>query len=153
MYVCVYIYIYAYHCLHVYHIIISMFIIISSSSSIMISILYIYTYIYIYVYMYSAYNVTCGGVASELISSGAVLGKGQMGSALTGSLQISCLFDRGTFWALPLTYFCIPKSARAYLFPQSLEFITCAEAPLVLTSFLRSQAVGICTTKTPRVEK
>ena len=25
-------------------------------------------------------------------------------------------FDRGTFWVLPLTYFCLPKSARAYLF-------------------------------------
>ena len=26
-------------------------------------------------------------------------------------------FDRGTFWVLPLAYFCLPKSARAYLFP------------------------------------
>ena len=32
-------------------------------------------------------------------------GKGQTGSALVGSLQILVLFDRGTFWVLPLTYF------------------------------------------------
>ena len=44
-------------------------------------------------------------------------GKGRMGSALMGSLQIPCLFDRGTFGVLPLTYFDLPKSARAYLFP------------------------------------
>ena len=29
--------------------------------------------------------------------------------------------DRGTFWVLPLTYFYLPKSARAYLFPQSVK--------------------------------
>ena len=42
-------------------------------------------------------------------------GKGQMGSALMGSLQMSC------FWVLPLTYVYLPKSARAYLFPQSAK--------------------------------
>ena len=51
----------------------------------------------------------------------ATFGKGQMGSALMGSLQISMWFDRGTFWVLPLTYFCLPKGARTYLFPQSVE--------------------------------
>ena len=45
-------------------------------------------------------------------------GKGQMGSGLMGSLQISYSFDGGTFWVLPLTYLCLPQSARAYLFPQ-----------------------------------
>ena len=30
---------------------------------------------------------------------------------------------RGTFWVLPLTYFYLPKSARAYLFPQSVKII------------------------------
>ena len=49
------------------------------------------------------------------------VGKGQMGSALMGSLQMSCFFDRGTFWVPPLTYFHLPKSARAYLFPQSVK--------------------------------
>ena len=51
-----------------------------------------------------------------------LLGKGQMGSALMGSLQISC-FLTGTFWVLPLTYCYLPKSARVHLFPQSVKFI------------------------------
>ena len=51
-----------------------------------------------------------------------VFGKGQIGSVLRGSLQVLCfLFDRGTFWVLPLTYLYLPKSARAYLFPQSVK--------------------------------
>ena len=44
-----------------------------------------------------------------------------MGSALMGSQRISCFNDRGTFWVLPLTYFHLPKSARAYAFPQSVK--------------------------------
>ena len=31
------------------------------------------------------------------------------------------LFDRRTFWVLLLTYLYLPKSARAYLFPQSVK--------------------------------
>ena len=46
-------------------------------------------------------------------------GKGQLRSALMGSLRISCFLQ--TFWILPLTYFYIPKGARAYLFPQSVK--------------------------------
>ena len=38
-----------------------------------------------------------------------------------GSLQILVVFHRGTFWVLPLTYFYLPQSARAYLFPQSVK--------------------------------
>ena len=53
------------------------------------------------------------------------VGKGQMGSAL--------IFDRGTVWVLPLSYFNLPKSARAYLFPQSVKLISFAASPLVLT--------------------
>ena len=30
-----------------------------------------------------------------------IFGRGQMGSALMGSLRISCFLDRGTFWVLP----------------------------------------------------
>ena len=51
----------------------------------------------------------------------ACVGEGQTGSALRGSLQILVVFDRGTFWVLPLTYLYLPKSARAYLFPQSVK--------------------------------
>ena len=32
-------------------------------------------------------------------------------------------FDGGTFWVLPLTYFNLPKSARAYPFPRSVNNI------------------------------
>ena len=67
-----------------------------------------------------------------------LFGKGQMGSALMGSLK-NMFFDRGTSWVLPLTYFYLPKSARAYLFPQSVEFSTFAVAPLVLSPFVRNQ--------------
>ena len=41
--------------------------------------------------------------------------------ALMGSLQMSCLFDRWTFWVLQSAYVYLPKSARAYLLPQSVE--------------------------------
>ena len=39
------------------------------------------------------------------------LGRGEMGSALMGPLQLLCLFDRGTFRVLPLTYFDLPMHA------------------------------------------
>ena len=54
---------------------------------------------------------------------GTVVGKGQMGSALMGSLQISCFLTEGLF-GYPLTYFYLSKSARAYLFPQSVKSTT-----------------------------
>ena len=50
-----------------------------------------------------------------------VSGEGRTGSAPMGSLQVSCFCYRGTFGVLPLTYFYLPKSARVYLFPQSVE--------------------------------
>ena len=49
------------------------------------------------------------------------IGKGQMGSAPMGSLQSSCFLLTGTFRVLPLTCFYLPKSARAYPFPQSIK--------------------------------
>ena len=50
------------------------------------------------------------------------LGEGQMGSALMGSLHFLVVsFDRGTFCVFSLTYFYLPKSARAYLFYQSVK--------------------------------
>ena len=68
----------------------------------------------------------------------ALLGKGQMGSTLLGSLQI-CLFDRGTFWVLPLTYLYITKSARAYLFPQSVKFHYFCSGPMSVDPFVRNR--------------
>ena len=76
-----------------------------------------------------------------LLTAGAYveLGKGQMGSALMGSLQMFMFSDRRTFWVLPLTYFYLPKSARAYFFPDPSKCIAFAAAPLVLTPFVRNQ--------------
>ena len=69
-----------------------------------------------------------------------------MWSALMGSLQISC-FLTGTFWVLPLTYFDIPKSARAYLFSQSVKIHYFCSGPISVDpicpqpSFLQCPAV------------
>ena len=68
-------------------------------------------------------------------------GEGQTGSALMGSLQTSCFFDRGTFGVLPLTYLCFPKSAQGTFFPNMSKLITFAAAPLVLTPFVRNQNI------------
>ena len=59
----------------------------------------------------------------------AAIGKGQMGSALMGSLHF-LFFDRGTFWVLPLSYFYLPKSARAYRFPQSVKINHFCSGPI-----------------------
>ena len=45
--------------------------------------------------------------------------KGTDGVSTNGVTAIFMIFDRRTFWVLPLIYFYLPKSARAYLFPQS----------------------------------
>ena len=47
--------------------------------------------------------------------------KGTNWVSTNGATANSVFFDRGTVWVLPLTYFYIPKSARAYLFPQSAK--------------------------------
>ena len=44
-----------------------------------------------------------------------------MGSAPMGPPRITAFVDRGTFRILLLTYFYLPKSARAYLFPKTVE--------------------------------
>ena len=47
--------------------------------------------------------------------------KGTNGVSTNGVTANVMFVDRGTFWVFPLTYFYIPKSARAYLFPQSVN--------------------------------
>ena len=63
------------------------------------------------------------------------------------------LFDRELFWVLPLTYFYLPKSARAYLFPQSVKFITFAAAALALTPAVRNQIVVSSRFRSPTSER
>ena len=61
-----------------------------------------------------------------------------MGSALLGSLQISCCLTEGLFGYSPLTYFYIPKSARAYLFPQSVKNHYFCSGPISVDLFVRN---------------
>ena len=65
--------------------------------------------------------------------------KGTSGVNTSGVTASFMLFDGGTFWVLPLSYFYLPKSARAYFFPNLSKFITFAAAPLVLSPFVRNR--------------
>ena len=56
--------------------------------------------------------------------------KGTNGCSINGVTANFMFFDRGTFWVLPLTYFYIPKSARAYLFPNLSRAITFCSGPI-----------------------
>ena len=95
--------------------------------------LYIYIYIHTYIYIYVSRS-SPGRIVVVLFTR-----KGTNGVSTNGVTAIFKFFDRGTFWVLPLTYLYLPKSARAYLFPQSVKIDTFAAAPVVLTPFVRSQ--------------
>ena len=56
--------------------------------------------------------------------------KGTNGVSTNGVTANFMFFDRGTFWVLPLTYFYLPKSARAYLFPQSVKIHCFCSGPV-----------------------
>ena len=59
------------------------------------------------------------------------LGKGTNGVSTNGVTADSMIsFDRGTFGVLPLTYFYLPKSGRAYLFSQSVKNIYLCSGPI-----------------------
>ena len=55
-------------------------------------------------------------------------GMGQMGSALMGSLQM--VFGQRDLLGTPVNLFVFPKSARAYLFPQSLKLCYLCSGPI-----------------------
>ena len=67
--------------------------------------------------------------------------KGTNGVSTDGVTANYISFDTGTFWVLPLTYFYLPTSARAYLFPQSVKMHYFAATSLVLTPFVRNQTI------------
>ena len=115
--------IYIYICLYIW-----IYIYIYISVSISLS-LYIYIYIYIYVFR-------VGPLRLHLCR------KGTNEVSTTGVTVNVMFFDRGTFWALSLAYFYLPKSARAFRFPNLSKFMIFAAAPLVLTPFVRNQ---VCT--------
>ena len=83
----------------------------------------------------------CGSVACRPVACSAVAGravlcravrKGTSGVSTNGVTANFMFFDRGTFWVLPFTYFYIPKSARAYLFPQSVKIHDFCSGPISL---------------------
>ena len=79
---------------------------------------YIYIYICIYMYTYTHMYMYIYIYTSIRFVSVSTFGKGLMGSALVGSLQISCFWQRD-FLVTPVNLLYLPKSARACLFPQS----------------------------------
>ena len=56
--------------------------------------------------------------------------KGTNGVSANGVTAFFLFFGRGTFWILPLTYFYLPKSARAYPFPQSVRIHYFCSGPI-----------------------
>ena len=56
--------------------------------------------------------------------------RGRDGVSTNGVTANFMFFDGGTFWVLLLTYFHFPKSARAYLFPQSVEIPYFCSGPI-----------------------
>ena len=66
--------------------------------------------------------------------------KGTNGFSTNGVTANLFLFEGGTFWVLPLTYFCLPqKVPGCTFFPNLSKFITFAAAPLAWTSFVRKE--------------
>ena len=118
MYVCIYIYIERERCIYIY--------------------IYTYTYIYIYIYI-------CIIQSPRRLGAVVPLSRPSPERRLVCSLALCpsrekkkdserdkwgqhywvtafvMFFERGTFWVLHLTYVYLPKSARAYLFPQSVK--------------------------------
>ena len=68
--------------------------------------------------------------------------KGTNGVSTTGVTTIFIFFETGTLWVLPLTYFDLPKSARAYLFPQSVNTHYFCSGPISVAQFVRNQQSG-----------
>ena len=66
-----------------------------------------------------------------MVAKEPALRKGAEGVSTSGVTAISFqVFDGGTFWVLPLTYFYLPKGARAYLFPQSIRIRYFCSGPI-----------------------
>ena len=117
MYAYIYIYDYVYIYIYIY---------------ICISSLSLSIYIYIYIYTHSEVvpkedqepmsHQVCFNFCRTVKDMGFFgIRKGANGVSTNGATANFMFFDRGTFWVLPLTCFYLPKSARAYLFPQSVE--------------------------------
>ena len=82
--------------------------------------MHIYIYNKIHTYTHTSTHITTNGVSTNGVAANFIF------------------FDGRTFCALPLTYFYLPKSARAYLFPNLSKLVAFAAAPLLLTPFVRN---------------
>ena len=87
---------------------------------------------YISMYSHSGFSLHCGSAPPPLtaipcrpraVTAANVLRKGANGVSTNGVTAYFMFFGRGTFWVLPLTYFGLPKSAKGYLFPQSVKHL------------------------------
>ena len=67
------------------------------------------------------------------------IGKGQMGSALMGSLRIVCVFDRGTCWVPICQNLTNNLTVLRTIILNLSKFITVAATLLVLTPVVRNQ--------------
>ena len=69
----------------------------------------------------------------------------QRGTDVVGTNRVTASFSffaRGTFWVLPLTYFYLPKSARAYLFPQSVKIHYFCIGPMNIDPICQDSSKG-----------
>ena len=99
--------------------------------------IYIYIHIYIYVYIYIHIHIYRPAAPRGWSARGR---RGARSSGATPRLserdkwghckKKSMSFDRGAFWVLPLTCFFLAKSARAYLFPQSIKIHYFCSGPI-----------------------
>ena len=85
--------------------------------------MYIYIYIHTYIHIESNKDDNDNTVRSPDFGPppSSPSQKGTNGVSTNGVTAIFMFFDRWTFWVLPLADVYLPKSARAYLFPQSVK--------------------------------
>ena len=95
----------------------------------------LYIYIYIYIHVHTHMRIRATGI--ELRSYTEIqslevrtIRKGANGVSTNGVTADFMFFDRGTFWVLTLSYLYFPKSARAYLFPQSVKIYYFCSGPI-----------------------
>ena len=114
--------------------------------------IYIYIYIYVYIYIYKYIHIINSLGRTSLSrparsplarapGSPTGVGKGQMGSALIGSLQFSCFLREGLF-GHSSTYSYLPGSARAYLLPQPVQIHDFCSGPISVDPMVSATKLG-----------
>ena len=138
VFMCIYIYIYTYYAYIYIYTFIHTYIYIYKHT-------YIYLSLSIYLYLYLSIYLSIGQPEGSLAWR-EVFGKGQMGSALMGSLHFFLMFfDRGTVWVPICQNLSTPVNICQFGVPfsQSVKFITFAATPLMLTPFVRNQGLQV----------